>query len=208
MTMENSTEPVIGRYYIYDHGDYTNLALCYRIEEDYIYFIEQDNGSDEKLWLNRVKRETFYKTFVEEDLWDENPDDYPNYNGWIQCHRFRDGLKLFFEKGLYNSTFCGITQDHFFDVKVAWATHIVENGIEDKRGKYNIDYYAYLQTEHWKLVRKTKIQSVDGKCQLCGSKDRLEVHHNSYEHLGKEEQYMNDLIVLCHDCHSKFHDKI
>jgi 5-methylcytosine-specific restriction endonuclease McrA len=36
----------------------------------------------------------------------------------------------------------------------------------------------------------------------------VNVHHRTYEHHGEEHQYLDDLILLCHPCHSKFHGKL
>ena len=69
------------------------------------------------------------------------------------------------------------------------------------------EYKDYLESETWNKTRKEKLKEAEYKCQLCSKKDiELHVHHNTYENIGNEE--MNDLIVLCKDCHSKFHDKI
>ena len=94
----------------------------------------------------------------------------------------------------------------------ACETALQRYGVEkigkNKLGQYKLDYAKYLKTPHWKKVRDLKLKECGHKCQLCGSKVRLEVHHNSYKHLWIEGLYMNDLVVLCHKCHSKFHDKI
>jgi len=34
----------------------------------------------------------------------------------------------------------------------------------------------------------------------------LEVHHNSYAHVGREAP--EDLVVLCGECHATFHGKL
>jgi len=46
-----------------------------------------------------------------------------------------------------------------------------------------------------------------GKCELCGKKKNLHVHHTTYENHGLEHIHLNDLMVLCKICHAKFHDK-
>lgn len=66
-------------------------------------------------------------------------------------------------------------------------------------------YADYLRTAHWQQTRGSALRRSDYHCQLCRSQERLEVHHNTYDNLGRE--YPEDLIVLCHDCHAKFHDK-
>lgn len=70
---------------------------------------------------------------------------------------------------------------------------------------YKRNYSSYLETSHWENIRNLKLKEAEYKCQLCSKKDvKLHVHHNTYERIGDED--MNDLIVLCEDCHKKFHD--
>jgi hypothetical protein len=67
-----------------------------------------------------------------------------------------------------------------------------------------IDYYAYLKSPEWAVRRQWKLEAAENRCQLCDATDRLQVHHRTYERLGKER--IADLIVLCERCHRKFHD--
>jgi len=64
-------------------------------------------------------------------------------------------------------------------------------------------YEEYLQTGHWQNIRKQALFRAKYKCQLCSNKGKLFVHHNTYENRGEEKD--EDLIVLCKDCHEKFH---
>lgn len=66
-------------------------------------------------------------------------------------------------------------------------------------------YAQYLQTEHWQETRRAALKRAGFKCQLCNSGGVLDVHHRTYERRGQERSA--DVIVLCRDCHSKFHDK-
>lgn len=73
--------------------------------------------------------------------------------------------------------------------------------------KIAISHKKYIQSEEWNIKRKAKLKDAGYKCQLCSANEtELHVHHNNYENLGNEE--MTDLIVLCKECHSKFHDKL
>lgn len=75
----------------------------------------------------------------------------------------------------------------------------------------NMDYYDFLKTPYWDGVRNYKLKESDYRCQLCGKKGILSVHHNTYENHGLEHIKSianNDLIVLCKACHEKFHDVI
>ncbi len=66
-------------------------------------------------------------------------------------------------------------------------------------------YQEYLTSEHWDEVRRRELRFARYACRLCGSKDNLQVHHRSYENLGYERS--SDVIVLCGDCHHKFHQE-
>ena len=66
-------------------------------------------------------------------------------------------------------------------------------------------YSAYLQSPLWKDQRKRALRRAGFRCQVCSAKDqRLEVHHNSYDRLGRE--LIEDLCVLCSPCHRKIHN--
>ena len=67
-------------------------------------------------------------------------------------------------------------------------------------------YPQYLKSEHWQDLRRRMLKRASFACQLCNSKGRLNVHHRTYERRGQEPY--SDLIVLCENCHSKFHDKL
>jgi hypothetical protein len=64
-------------------------------------------------------------------------------------------------------------------------------------------YEAYLETAHWKYARVKAIDRAGGSCQLCNERGDLDVHHRTYERRGHEKP--GDLIVLCRDCHGRFH---
>jgi hypothetical protein len=69
-----------------------------------------------------------------------------------------------------------------------------------------LPYKLYLQTEHWQHIRQEALKAAQYKCQLCNEKDKiLDVHHRDYKNLGCET--FNDVIVLCDQCHKKFHGK-
>ena len=69
-------------------------------------------------------------------------------------------------------------------------------------------YKMYLMTPYWQLVSNLARRKAKYKCQLCGSNESLNVHHKTYKHKGFEIINMDDLIVLCQDCHQKFHEVI
>jgi len=63
-------------------------------------------------------------------------------------------------------------------------------------------YSQYLQTDHW-LNFRISILSERPVCEHCGAKSVLNIHHETYERLGREEP--TDVLVLCRDCHCKIH---
>ena len=90
--------------------------------------------------------------------------------------------------------------------------HDLHNMIDkDEIANYikEMDYQDFLHTPYWDAVRSKKLYEAHFKCQLCGETGiKLNVHHNSYERHGYEaEYYKEDLIVLCDECHEKFHNK-
>lgn len=68
-----------------------------------------------------------------------------------------------------------------------------------------MNYSEYLESEVWQRTRRWALDKAGDKCQLCKSDIKLNVHHNDYSRLGKEEP--SDIIVLCEHCHKKFHGK-
>lgn len=79
-------------------------------------------------------------------------------------------------------------------------------GAEEVKRLRDLPYSEYLQTDHWRTLRLDKLREAGHRCQLCNTSTGLEVHHRSYENLGRES--LADLIALCGDCHGHFHDKL
>lgn len=67
-------------------------------------------------------------------------------------------------------------------------------------------YPRFLETAYWKIVKRIMRRRFHG-CQMCGCKHGLEVHHKTYKHHGLELQHLDDLMLVCRDCHQKIHDK-
>jgi 5-methylcytosine-specific restriction endonuclease McrA len=66
-----------------------------------------------------------------------------------------------------------------------------------------INHRKYILSAAWKKKAQEKRDLVGNKCELCNLENNLQVHHLTYERLGKE--LMEDLQVLCGDCHMKVH---
>ena len=62
-----------------------------------------------------------------------------------------------------------------------------------------INYHDYLLTKEWQVHRQAALRRAKHRCQICGERDGLEVHHLNYDRLGHE--LPADLQVVCHGCH-------
>lgn len=64
------------------------------------------------------------------------------------------------------------------------------------------EYEQYRQGSWWRTFSRLTVQS-HKYCAHCGFRHELNVHHRTYERLGREE--FSDVIVLCKSCHSREH---
>lgn len=72
-----------------------------------------------------------------------------------------------------------------------------------------MSYDDFLSTKYWDAVRNYKLIKAIYRCQLCNKEEKLYVHHRTYQNHGSEhlKTYADaDLIVLCKQCHEKFHN--
>lgn len=66
------------------------------------------------------------------------------------------------------------------------------------------EYAHYLRSPAWHRKRTERLVKDRHRCRKCGSKERLEVHHLTYDRVGGNEQ-MSDLWTLCQKCHAGVH---
>jgi 5-methylcytosine-specific restriction endonuclease McrA len=64
-------------------------------------------------------------------------------------------------------------------------------------------YSRYLRSEGWRERRDAAIARADGRCQDCGARRALDVHHLTYRRKGAE--LPQDLRALCRQCHRARH---
>lgn len=65
-------------------------------------------------------------------------------------------------------------------------------------------YYEYLKSPHWKSFKaKVRKSTKPKKCQVCGSRSGLELHHVTYDNLGNES--LSDVMYLCREHHEATH---
>ncbi len=73
-------------------------------------------------------------------------------------------------------------------------------------------YDKYIKSPLWEsrkqdLFKNLKVDKPE--CEVCGSTNKVQVHHNTYENLtsfrGEKDK---DLIIVCRDCHHQFHSNL
>lgn len=69
----------------------------------------------------------------------------------------------------------------------------------------SLSYSDFLKTGYWFAVSHTAKARAGMRCQVCNQTDGIQVHHRTYATHGYEHDNMNDLTVLCSDCHGLFH---
>jgi hypothetical protein len=68
-------------------------------------------------------------------------------------------------------------------------------------------YRDFLASDYWKCIRALALERDGHECRNCKAKERLHVHHRTYEHRGREHEHLDDVTTLCEACHAKFHIK-
>jgi len=61
-----------------------------------------------------------------------------------------------------------------------------------------------LPAEAYRELRRQVLERDNWRCQLCGARMSLQVHHRQFRsQLGDDSEY--NLITLCHTCHARAH---
>lgn len=69
-----------------------------------------------------------------------------------------------------------------------------------------LSYDEFLLTFYWDIIKRRMRGLADNRCRVCNSDSLLNVHHRTYEHHGYEIQNLNDLTVLCEECHTLYYE--
>lgn len=70
-----------------------------------------------------------------------------------------------------------------------------------------MEYQDFLKTPYWRAIAAHTKYKAGYRCQLCNSSYNLVTHHRDYRIHGSEHAHMQELTVICDDCHTKFHDR-
>jgi HNH endonuclease len=95
-------------------------------------------------------------------------------------------------------------------IAVFWVWREFLRGLRERRhrggaGDHSAEYAAYMQSPEWRRRRATILRQHGRRCQECGARGPLDVHHVTYRDLGNERPWQ--LAALCPDCHRKAHGR-
>jgi 5-methylcytosine-specific restriction endonuclease McrA len=72
-------------------------------------------------------------------------------------------------------------------------------------GGHSAEYEAVLSSPGWRRLRRRAIRRAGRRCQRCGARGPLDVHHLTYRRLGRERP--GDLLAVCERCHGVLHGR-
>lgn len=101
-----------------------------------------------------------------------------------------------------------LTQEQYYYYKHADWNVLVNNVFDVELVAKKIlalEYSDFLKTVYWRCISNYLRREAGKKCVKCGSNKNLCVHHKTYVHHGKEHLFLEDLEVLCGDCHANEH---
>ena len=67
------------------------------------------------------------------------------------------------------------------------------------RAEWRAKYEQRIRSAQWKNMRADLIRMRGPRCERCGCGPPLELHHKTYERMGRE--LLSDLELLCRTCH-------
>jgi 5-methylcytosine-specific restriction endonuclease McrA len=73
----------------------------------------------------------------------------------------------------------------------------------EQRTKNRPNYFHYMNSPEWAAKRRDFFKLAGYRCEDCGEKGNLSVHHLHYRTLGRERR--QDVKVLCWPCHCTYH---
>jgi len=85
---------------------------------------------------------------------------------------------------------------------------VIENQINQEAlafGLKRMPYRLFLESAYWFAVSTVAKSRAGMRCSVCNSADGIQAHHRTYDNHGYEHSHMNDIVVLCANCHGLFH---
>jgi 5-methylcytosine-specific restriction endonuclease McrA len=73
-------------------------------------------------------------------------------------------------------------------------------------GEVALDYWDYLQTQHWQNLREKVYEQRNHTCQRCHKEISVfQIHHITYVRIGHER--VSDVQLVCVKCHEIIHKR-
>lgn len=72
-----------------------------------------------------------------------------------------------------------------------------------KRRPKHVNYHTYIRSQKWARRRARYFRRHAYCCTICGTDRRVELHHHTYQRLGRERD--KDLVPLCGIHHKGVH---
>lgn len=74
------------------------------------------------------------------------------------------------------------------------------------RNMTSLQYQEYLKSDEWKLIKqKAGRRKKFKKCFICGSTERIELHHKTYKWMHSAHE-LRAIVALCRIHHEKVHE--
>lgn len=101
-------------------------------------------------------------------------------------------------------------EERIKDKSIINAIMLESMGLKDNKEKSKKPewkpYDEQLHDKKWLAFRKFIFEVRGKRCEMCGEKDRLQVHHPKYRKGALAWEYnCNEVQVLCRDCHKAVH---
>ncbi len=80
----------------------------------------------------------------------------------------------------------------------------IDSDIKNRRN-YQNKYKEYRKSKKWEDLKNVALKTANNTCEICGKSAQV-VHHRTYPANFKDDN-LDNLQVLCKDCHYKIHKK-
>lgn len=159
-------------------------------------------------WMNETLSNSVRMAYVRAKI-PFRPDNFEFSTECFSCQKtYKQPYKTWREKKLNKSPTCPECEEAFYREDQEEEQYKTKLETEDKEQityLRSLPYREYLQSDHWKSVRKKCYRQANYQCSLCDAKNcELHVHHKTYENLGCE-RWWEECIVLCKECHERHH---
>lgn len=100
----------------------------------------------------------------------------------------------------------GPIEDFDVELRVRGKEHaraLAQAAAAERRAERLREYDAYLASDAWRAKRAAVLRRCGGICEGCGQAPAVEVHHLTYQRVGRELLF--DLVRVCRACRDAVH---